>query len=171
MQNSCHDPRLPPTSPGLRLAPKPLCGPAPQRDSKLGGTHLAYPRHGDTAEGPQHVGLHARGWLEHEDAARSEQVHGHLRGTRGPAACERSAPPPHPRPVPGWCPQSPHLRVDLHREEEPEAGVRLQRMQLLLQLHQPARGQVDVLQHHPPAGREKAAASHLWPESLGARAS
>lgn len=46
-----------------------------------------------------------------------------------------------------------HLGVDLHGEEEPEAGVRLQGVQLLLQLHQPPRCQVHVLQHHPPAGR------------------
>ena len=34
-------------------------------------------------------------------------------------------------------------------EEQPEAGMGLHGVQLLLQLHQPARGQVDVLQHHP----------------------
>ena len=44
-----------------------------------------------------------------------------------------------------------YLGVDLHGEEEPEAGVGLHGVQLLLQLHQPAGGQVDVLQHHPPA--------------------
>ena len=47
------------------------------------------------------------------------------------------------------------LGVDLHGEEEAEAGVRLHGVQLLLQLHQPARSQVDVLQHDPPAAAHK----------------
>lgn len=45
-----------------------------------------------------------------------------------------------------------YLGVDFHCQEEPEAGMRLHRVELLLQLHQPPRGQVDILQHHPPAG-------------------
>lgn len=44
-----------------------------------------------------------------------------------------------------------YLGVDLHCQEKPEAGVRLHRVELFLQLHQPPRGQVDILQHHPPA--------------------
>lgn len=44
------------------------------------------------------------------------------------------------------------LGVDLHGEEETEAGVGLHGVELLLQLHQPTRSQVHVLQHHPPAG-------------------
>lgn len=42
------------------------------------------------------------------------------------------------------------LGVDLHGEEEPEAGMRLHGVKLLLQLHQPAGSQMNVLQHHPP---------------------
>lgn len=42
-----------------------------------------------------------------------------------------------------WC--------DLHGEEKPELWVWVEGMQLLLQLYKPARRQVDVLQHHPPA--------------------
>lgn len=49
---------------------------------------------------------------------------------------------------------STHLGINLHGEEQPEAGVRLQGVKLLLQLHQPPRGQVHVLQHHPPARSE-----------------
>lgn len=45
-----------------------------------------------------------------------------------------------------------YLRVDLHGQEKPEAGMRVHGMELLFQLHQPSGGQVDVLQHHPPAG-------------------
>lgn len=41
------------------------------------------------------------------------------------------------------------LGADLRGEEQPEGGVRLQRVQLLLQLHQPHRRQVHVLEHHP----------------------
>ena len=41
------------------------------------------------------------------------------------------------------------LGGDLAGQEEPEAGVGLQRVQLLLQGHQPAGSQVHVLQHHP----------------------
>lgn len=44
-----------------------------------------------------------------------------------------------------------YLRVDLHRQEQPEACMRLHGVELLLQLHEPSWGQVDVLQHHPPA--------------------
>ena len=43
----------------------------------------------------------------------------------------------------------PHLGVDLQSEEEPESGMRGEGVELLLQLHQPLRGQVDVLQQHP----------------------
>lgn len=46
-----------------------------------------------------------------------------------------------------------YLGVDLHCEEQPEAGMRLHRVKFFLQLHQPPRGQMDVLQHHPPAGQ------------------
>lgn len=66
--------------------------------------------------------------------------------------------------VPRW---PAHLGVDLHGEEEAEAGVRLQGVQLLLQLHQPAGCQVHVLQHHPPAGKG-ASAAHP-PREPGAR--
>lgn len=45
-----------------------------------------------------------------------------------------------------------YLGVDLHCQEKPEAGMRLHGVELLLQLHQPSGSQVDVLQHHPPAG-------------------
>lgn len=45
-----------------------------------------------------------------------------------------------------------YLGVDLHCQEKPEAGMRLHGVELLFQLHQPSRGQVDILQHHPPAG-------------------
>jgi len=41
--------------------------------------------------------------------------------------------------------------VDLHGEEESEGGVGGQVVQLLLQLHEPLRRQVHVLQHHPAA--------------------
>ena len=44
---------------------------------------------------------------------------------------------------------STYLRVDLHGEEEPEVGVRSERVELLLQLHQPLRSKMDVLQQHP----------------------
>ena len=44
---------------------------------------------------------------------------------------------------------STNLRVDLHGEEEPEVGVRSERVELLLQLHQPLRSKMDVLQQHP----------------------
>ena len=44
---------------------------------------------------------------------------------------------------------STHLRVNLHGEEKPEVGVRSERVELLLQLHQPLRSKVDVLQQHP----------------------
>ena len=128
------------------------------------GAHLADPRDGDAAEGPQHVGLHPRGRLEHEDAARAEQVHGHLREAGRPSPA--LSPPPAPR---GRCRArcATDLGVDLHGEEEPEAGVRLQGVQLLLQLHQPARGQVDVLQHHPPAGGTRPPPQRTRPGSLG----
>lgn len=53
-----------------------------------------------------------------------------------------------------------YLGVDLHGKEEPEAGMRLHGMQLLLQLHQPSGGQVDVLQHHPPAGQKQSGYTH-----------
>ena len=43
----------------------------------------------------------------------------------------------------------PHLGGDLQSEEEPEARMRGEGVELLLQLHQPLRGQVDVLQQHP----------------------
>ncbi len=43
------------------------------------------------------------------------------------------------------------LGVDLHGEEEPEAGVGGEAVEFLLQLNQPLWGQMDVLQHHPPA--------------------
>ncbi len=46
-----------------------------------------------------------------------------------------------------------YLGVDLHCQEKPEAGMRLHGVELLFQLHQPPGGQVDVFQHHPPAGR------------------
>lgn len=45
-----------------------------------------------------------------------------------------------------------HLGVDLHCQEKPEAGMRLHGVELLFQLHQPSGGQVDILQHYPPAG-------------------
>lgn len=47
-----------------------------------------------------------------------------------------------------------YLWIDLHCEEEPEAGMRLHRVKLLLQLHQPTWSQVDILQHHPPGKQE-----------------
>lgn len=91
-------------------------------------------------------------------------------GTRGPAAC--GAQLRHPA---AQCQAekalSPHTLglISIVRKSRKQAcGTRIR---LLLQLHQPARRQVDVLQHHPPAGREEDAASHLWPESLGTRAS
>ncbi len=42
-----------------------------------------------------------------------------------------------------------NLGIDLGGEEEAEAGVGLQRVQLLLQLDQPLRRQVHVLEHDP----------------------
>lgn len=44
-----------------------------------------------------------------------------------------------------------NLGVDLHCQEEPEAGMRLHGVKLLFQMHEPSRSQVDILQHHPPA--------------------
>ena len=44
---------------------------------------------------------------------------------------------------------STHLGVYFHGEEEPEVGVRSERVELLLQLHQPLRSKVDVLQQYP----------------------
>lgn len=44
-----------------------------------------------------------------------------------------------------------NLGVDLHCQEEPEAGMRLHGVELLLQMHEPCRSQVDIFQHHPPA--------------------
>ena len=44
---------------------------------------------------------------------------------------------------------SPYLRVDLHGEEEPEGGVRCERMEFLLKRHEPLRSEMDVLQQHP----------------------
>lgn len=46
-----------------------------------------------------------------------------------------------------------YLGVDLHCQEKPETGMRLHGVKLLFQLHQPSGGQVDILQHHPPAGQ------------------
>lgn len=54
--------------------------------------YLAYPRDRDAAECPQHVGLHSRWRLKHEDAARAEQVHGHLRKTWLPSPLVPRAP-------------------------------------------------------------------------------
>lgn len=45
----------------------------------------------------------------------------------------------------------PYLGVDLHCQEEPEAGMRLHGVKLLFQVHEPSGSQVDILQHHPPA--------------------
>lgn len=47
--------------------------------------------------------------------------------------------------------QNCNLGVDLHCQEEPEAGMRLHRVKLLFQMHEPCGSQVDILQHHPPA--------------------
>lgn len=44
----------------------------------------------------------------------------------------------------------PYLGVDLHCQEEPEAGMRLHGVKLLFQVHEPSGSQVDILQHHPP---------------------
>lgn len=42
-----------------------------------------------------------------------------------------------------------YLGIDLHSKEESEASMRLQGMQFLFQLHEPARSQVNILQHYP----------------------
>ena len=44
---------------------------------------------------------------------------------------------------------TPYLGVNLHGEEEPEAGVRGDGMQLLLKLDQPLWSQMYVLEQHP----------------------
>lgn len=46
--------------------------------------------------------------------------------------------------------QNCNLGVDLHGQEESEAGMRLHGVELLFQMHEPCRSQVDILQHHPP---------------------
>ena len=51
-----------------------------------------------------------------------------------------------------------YLGVDLHGEEEAEVGVGGERVELLLQLHQPLRSQVNVLQQHPTVEEH----THKW---------
>lgn len=119
--------------------------------------YLAHTSHRDAAEGSEHVGLDTRRRLEHKDATSTEQIHWHLVGKRRTTETVRinSSKSKWSFLGGGTLPVSDvgYLGVDLHCEEQPEAGMRLHRVELLLQLHQPPGGEVDVLQHHPPAGQ------------------
>ena len=42
-----------------------------------------------------------------------------------------------------------HLGVDLHGEEESEAGMGSNGVELLLKLYQPLRSEMDILEQHP----------------------
>lgn len=112
--------------------------------------HLAHASDRNAAEGSEHVGLDAGRRFKHKDATGTKQIHWNLKGKhtiRGFLRGIKSSFGNHRR----------YLGVDLHRQEQPEASMRLHGVELLLQLHQPSRRQVDVLQHHPPA-----APNHFW---------
>lgn len=108
--------------------------------------HLTHARHRNTAERAQHISLHPRRRLEHKDASGTQQVHRDLREIRSTSDTHSSR-----HYSTQWAQEVMRdLGVDLHGEEEPEAGVRLHGVKLLLQLHQPTGSQMNVLQHHPP---------------------
>lgn len=117
-----------------------------------GRCHLAHASNGNTAKGSEHVGLDTGRRFKHKYATGTEQIHRNLEGKYndyldgsffGLEANFRNH----------WL----YFGVDLHRQEQPEASMRLHGVELLLQLHQPSWGQVDVLQHHPPA-----TTNHFW---------
>lgn len=126
--------------------------------SKL--SHLAHASHRDAAESSEHVGLDTRRRLEHKDTTGTKQIHWNLAGKHSNETLTSEK----EKELWGWklgliyscaitdvfiikilkC-EVVYLGVDLHCQEKPEAGMRLHGVELLLQLHQPSGGQVDVL--------------------------